>query len=99
MIRSALVIGGGIAGPVAAMALQKAGIDAVVYEAYPSAADGAGGGLTLAPNGLDALDVIGFGDLVRPAFPRPASSCRTGRASGWGSSATRPACRRCSSST
>ena len=67
MIRSALVIGGGIAGPVAAMALQKAGIDAVVYEAYPSAADGAGGGLTLAPNGLDALDVIGLGDLVRPA--------------------------------
>ena len=67
MIRSALVIGGGIAGPVAAMALQKAGIDAVVYEAYPSPADGAGGGLTLAPNGLDALDVIGLGDLVRPA--------------------------------
>jgi 2-polyprenyl-6-methoxyphenol hydroxylase-like FAD-dependent oxidoreductase len=67
MIRSALVIGGGIAGPVAAMALQKAGIDAVVYEAYPSPAGHAGGGLTLAPNGLDALDVIGVGDLVRPA--------------------------------
>jgi FAD-dependent urate hydroxylase len=65
-IRTAIVIGGGIAGPVAAMALQKAGIDAVVYEAYPSRADGAGGGLTLAPNGLDALDVIGLGDLVRP---------------------------------
>jgi len=41
MIRSALVIGGGIAGPVAAMALQKAGIDAVVYEAFPARADGA----------------------------------------------------------
>ena len=67
MIRTALVIGGGIAGPVAAMALQKAGIDAVVYEAYPYRADDAGGGLTLAPNGLDALDVIGVGDLVRPA--------------------------------
>ena len=67
MTRTALVIGGGIAGPVAAMALQKAGIDAVVYEAYPSRADDAGGGLTLAPNGLDALDVIGLGDLVRPA--------------------------------
>ena len=66
MIRTALVIGGGIAGPVAAMALQKAGIDAVVYEAYPYRADDAGGGLTLAPNGLDALDVIGAGDLVRP---------------------------------
>jgi 2-polyprenyl-6-methoxyphenol hydroxylase-like FAD-dependent oxidoreductase len=67
MIRTALVIGGGIAGPVAAMALQKAGIDAAVYEAYPSRADDAGGGLTLAPNGLDALDVIGIGGLVRPA--------------------------------
>jgi 2-polyprenyl-6-methoxyphenol hydroxylase-like FAD-dependent oxidoreductase len=65
-IQTALVIGGGIAGPVTAMALQKAGIDAVVYEAYPSRADGVGGGLTLAPNGLDALDVIGIGDLVRP---------------------------------
>ena len=43
MIRSALVIGGGVAGPVAAMALQKGGIDAVVYEAFPSRADGAGG--------------------------------------------------------
>ena len=31
---AALVIGGGIAGPVAAMALQKAGIQATVYEAY-----------------------------------------------------------------
>jgi FAD-dependent urate hydroxylase len=66
-VRTALVIGGGIAGPVAAMALQQAGIDASVYEAYPATVDGAGGGLTLAPNGLDALDVIGLGDLVRPA--------------------------------
>jgi FAD binding domain len=29
-----LIIGGGVAGPVAAMALQRAGIDAVVHEAY-----------------------------------------------------------------
>jgi 2-polyprenyl-6-methoxyphenol hydroxylase-like FAD-dependent oxidoreductase len=65
-VRTAHVIGGGIAGPVAAMALQKAGIEATVYEAYPDRALGAGGGLTLAPNGLDALDVIGLGDLVRP---------------------------------
>jgi 2-polyprenyl-6-methoxyphenol hydroxylase-like FAD-dependent oxidoreductase len=66
VISTALVIGGGIAGPVAAMALQKAGIDAVIYEAHPSRAYDAGGGLTLAPNGLDALDVIGMGNLVRP---------------------------------
>jgi 2-polyprenyl-6-methoxyphenol hydroxylase-like FAD-dependent oxidoreductase len=63
--RTALVIGGGIAGPVAAMALQQAGIQATVYEAYASTAEGAGGGLTIAPNGLNALDVIGAADAVR----------------------------------
>ncbi len=65
--RTALVIGGGIAGPVTAMALQKAGIDAAVYEAYADRPDGVGGGFTLAPNGLAALDVLDLGDLVRPA--------------------------------
>ncbi|MFC5032286.1 FAD-dependent monooxygenase [Streptomyces sp. SID13666] len=64
-IRTALVIGGGIGGPVAAIALHQAGIEATVYEAYDSRADGVGGGLGLAPNGLGALDVIGVGDLVR----------------------------------
>ena len=34
-INTALVIGSGVAGPVAAMALRRAGIDAAVYEAYP----------------------------------------------------------------
>jgi FAD-dependent urate hydroxylase len=63
--RTALVIGGGIAGPVAAMALRQAGIEAAVYEAYDSTADGAGGGMTIAPNGQNALDAIGAGDLVR----------------------------------
>jgi 2-polyprenyl-6-methoxyphenol hydroxylase-like FAD-dependent oxidoreductase len=37
--KKALIVGGGVAGPVAAMALEQAGIDPVVYEAY---ADGAG---------------------------------------------------------
>ncbi len=32
----ALIIGGGIAGPVTAVALQRAGIESVVYEAYRS---------------------------------------------------------------
>lgn len=66
-VDTALIIGGGIAGPVTAMALRQAGIEATVYEAYPPSAEGAGGGLSIAPNGLDALDVIGVGDLVRPA--------------------------------
>jgi 2-polyprenyl-6-methoxyphenol hydroxylase-like FAD-dependent oxidoreductase len=58
-VKTALVIGGGIAGPVAAMALRKAGIAATVYEAYPSTAEGVGGLLAVAPNGLDALQRIG----------------------------------------
>jgi 2-polyprenyl-6-methoxyphenol hydroxylase-like FAD-dependent oxidoreductase len=64
-IRTALIIGGGIAGPVAAMALQKAGIDATVHESYPGTADGVGGMLTLAPNGLDALRILGADEAVR----------------------------------
>ncbi|WP_194819599.1 NAD(P)/FAD-dependent oxidoreductase [Nocardia sp. XZ_19_385] len=68
--RSALVIGGGIAGPVAATALRKAGIDARVFEAYPGPAFNIGSGLALAPNGVAALDVIDAGDRVRDiAFP------------------------------
>ncbi|MFD7020617.1 FAD-dependent oxidoreductase [Streptomyces sp. NPDC059161] len=63
-IKTALVIGGGIAGPVAAMALRKAGVEAAVYEAYPRTADSVGGGLGLAPNGVNALDLVGAREAV-----------------------------------
>ncbi|MGH3716817.1 MAG: FAD-dependent oxidoreductase [Micromonosporaceae bacterium] len=63
--RTALVIGGGIGGPVAAMALQRAGIGATVYEAYRSSADGIGGELSIAPNGQHALAAIGADAAVR----------------------------------
>ena len=66
-IRKAIVIGGGIAGPVTALALHKAGIEAAVYEAYPSTADGVGGTLALAPNGLAALRIFGADEAVRAA--------------------------------
>lgn len=58
-ISSALVIGGGVAGPVTAAALAKAGIEATVYEAYPEPTEGIGGLLALEPNGVVALDTIG----------------------------------------
>ncbi|MFH8986436.1 FAD-dependent monooxygenase [Streptomyces varsoviensis] len=64
-VRTALVIGGGVAGPVAALALRKAGIEATVYEAYPAAADGVGAWLGLAPNGLAALETVGADAAVR----------------------------------
>jgi FAD-dependent urate hydroxylase len=56
-IGNAIVIGGGIAGPVAAMALRRAGIEATVYESYGSA-EGVGGALSIAPNGRTALAAI-----------------------------------------
>jgi 2-polyprenyl-6-methoxyphenol hydroxylase-like FAD-dependent oxidoreductase len=68
--RTALVIGGGIAGPVAATALTIAGIDADVYEARmsdPASANGIGGSLALEPNGLAALRIVGADDAVRAA--------------------------------
>ncbi|MWA11354.1 FAD-dependent oxidoreductase [Streptomyces sp. BA2] len=72
--RTALVIGGGVAGPVAAMALRKAGIEATVYEAqahepqahepYDAKSSGRGGGMTIAPNGMQALEAIDAAELV-----------------------------------
>lgn len=64
-IRTALVIGGGIAGPVVALALRGAGIEATVYEAHPGVADGVGAMLTVAPNGLRALEIVGAAKAVR----------------------------------
>jgi FAD binding domain len=64
-VRTALVVGGGIAGPVTALALTKAGIQATVFEAHPAAADGVGAMLSLAPNGLDALQTIGAAKAVQ----------------------------------
>lgn len=61
----ALIIGGGVAGPVTAMALARAGIDSTVYEAYDRTADGVGAFLTLAVNGMAALGELGLHDLVR----------------------------------
>jgi 2-polyprenyl-6-methoxyphenol hydroxylase-like FAD-dependent oxidoreductase len=68
--RHAIIIGGGIAGPTAAMALERAGIDATVFEAYPADAGAAGAFLTVAVNGLAALATIGLDRPVMAAgFP------------------------------
>jgi len=68
----ALIIGGGIGGPVAAMALQRAGLEPVVYEAYERPADFTGFFLNTASNGLAALREIGV-EVARRAdgFPMP----------------------------
>ena len=87
--RTALIIGGGIAGPATAMALQKAGIDAVIYEAHPGHAEGIGAFLTLASNGADALHVIGADTAALAAgFPTPAIVLRSGTGKYLGSGPT-----------
>lgn len=68
--RTALVIGGGVAGPATALALQQAGIGATIFEAAPAAAEGFGNILTLASNGIDALAAIGAeGPAIAAGFP------------------------------
>lgn len=70
MARKALIIGCGIGGPSIAMALQRAGIEAVVYEAYTTTADHAGSFLNIASNGLDALRVLDAHEPVMAAGVR-----------------------------
>jgi 2-polyprenyl-6-methoxyphenol hydroxylase-like FAD-dependent oxidoreductase len=77
--RTALIIGAGIAGPATALALHKADIAPVIYEAHPSGADGVGVFLTLASNGIDALRVLGADEPALDAgFPTPSITLRSG---------------------
>jgi 2-polyprenyl-6-methoxyphenol hydroxylase-like FAD-dependent oxidoreductase len=63
--QKALVIGGGIAGPITAILLKKTGIEATVFEAWPRAT-GIGGGLQIAPNGMHVLAEAGLaGEMIR----------------------------------
>ena len=57
-VTTALVIGAGIAGPVAALALRRAGIETEIFESHDDVADNVGSWLTIAVNGLDALAAI-----------------------------------------
>ncbi|MFE7567100.1 FAD-dependent oxidoreductase [Streptomyces sp. NPDC057539] len=60
----ALVIGGGIGGLSAAVALRQRGWTVTVLERAPELTP-VGAGLGLAPNAQRALDVIGLGDRIR----------------------------------
>lgn len=62
--REALIIGAGIGGLCAGIALQRAGVRVAIYEAAPAPRE-VGAGLTLWPNAIRALDRLGLGAAVR----------------------------------
>ncbi len=61
--RKALIIGAGIAGPVTALFLKRIGYEAAVYEGW-SYSTGIGGGLQIAPNGMQVLAELGIADAI-----------------------------------
>ncbi|MFF5078919.1 FAD-dependent oxidoreductase [Actinoplanes sp. NPDC000266] len=61
---NATVIGAGVGGLAAAVALTRRGWTVTVLEKAP-ALENVGAGLAIAPNGLRALDVLGLGERVR----------------------------------
>lgn len=70
-----IVVGGGIAGAGAALALHKAGLDVEVYEAHPDSAEDIGAFLTLASNGMRALAEVDASAAVT-AIGFPLTSMR-----------------------
>lgn len=54
-----------MAGPVAALALHRIGLDVVVHESHPPVDSEIGSWFTVTPNGLDALGAVGALHLAR----------------------------------
>ncbi len=77
MTYTAVIVGGGIAGSMSAIALHKAGIPSVVHEAYDRSADHVGAFLTLAVNALDALRALDL-DLDGVGFDTPKITLTSG---------------------
>ena len=81
MGRRIVVIGAGIAGLATAAALQDRGHEVSVIEAREDTSSGAG--ISIWPNALAALDVIGVGDEVRAAGGRVGAGAVRWRSGAW----------------
>ena len=73
MALRAVVVGGGIGGTAAAVALARAGIDVRVYEQAQQLTE-VGAGVSLAPNGLRMLDRLGVGEGIARLGARHVST-------------------------
>ncbi|MBL8631320.1 MAG: FAD-dependent monooxygenase [Rhodospirillaceae bacterium] len=66
-----ILIGAGIGGLTAALALQRRGFKVAVYEQAPQLGE-VGAGLTLSPNATHALEAVGLGGKLAQTASRPA---------------------------
>ncbi|MGC4749752.1 FAD-dependent monooxygenase [Micromonospora sp. DT201] len=74
------IIGAGVAGSASAIALRRIGADVTVHEAYPDPAGPVGSFVSLAVNGLRALESLGCLPAVRAAgFPVERQRMWSGR--------------------
>lgn len=75
----AIIIGCGIAGPAAAVALRRAKVAVSIFEAYPRPADEVGWFLNFATNGQDALAAAGVDIASVGGYPIPTLVFHNGR--------------------
>ena len=73
MTRSAIV-GAGIGGLTAGLALQQAGFDPVIYERTPMFGE-VGAGLSISPNATHGLNALGFADWIAANANEPLEQC------------------------
>jgi salicylate hydroxylase len=68
------IIGGGIGGLTAGIALQQAGFDPVLYERAPAFGE-VGAGLSISPNATQGLNALGFADWIAEHANEPLEQC------------------------
>jgi 2-polyprenyl-6-methoxyphenol hydroxylase-like FAD-dependent oxidoreductase len=79
MDKRAIIIGGGIGGLCAAIALRQKGIEAIVYERAPELKE-VGAGLSLWINAIKALNKIGLKDALRKlSIPQTGGGIRNAK--------------------
>ena len=64
------IVGGGVGGLAAAIALHRAGVEAVVFE-QTAHFGRVGADINLTPNAVKALNGLGIGDTLRRTAARP----------------------------
>ncbi|WP_437995101.1 NAD(P)/FAD-dependent oxidoreductase [Sorangium sp. So ce185] len=80
-VRRAIVIGGGIAGPVLGMFLRRIGVEVTIFEAREAPAEQEGAFLGIAPNGMNVLSELGLAGAVE-ALGAPCAGLRFENARG-----------------